>query len=74
MFPLPKIPVFALGSHTLYANDILPTTLCVRAFNKILSFGADLGDVAFELVAILILTAVYFAIGAWLFARRHQRV
>jgi ABC-2 type transport system permease protein len=74
MFPLPKIPVFALGSHTLYANDILPTTLCVRAFNKILSFGAGLGDVAFELVAILILTAVYFAIGAWLFGRRHQRV
>lgn len=74
MFPLPKIPVLALGSHTLYANDILPTTLCVRAFNEILSFGAGLGGVAFELGAILILTAGYFAVGAWLFGRRHQRV
>jgi ABC-2 type transport system permease protein len=74
MFPLPKIPVVALGSHTLYANDILPTTLCVRAFNRILTFGAGLGGVSFELGAILVLTAGYFAGGTWLFSRRHQRV
>ncbi len=74
MFPLPKIPVMALGAHTLYANDVLPTTLCVRAFNKILNFGAGLDEVLFELGAILVLTAAYFAVGTWLFGRRHQRV
>jgi ABC-2 type transport system permease protein len=74
MFPLPKVRVQEIGSHVLYANDILPTTLCVRAFNKILSFGAGLGDVAFEIGAILVLTAAYFAVGTWLFRRRHQRV
>jgi len=74
MFPLPKIRMLELGSHTLYANDILPTTLCVRAFNRILSFGAGIGDVAFELGCILVLTCLYFAAGTWLFTRRHQRV
>ncbi|HTP49465.1 MAG TPA: ABC transporter permease [Anaeromyxobacteraceae bacterium] len=73
MFPLPKIPVLAIGSHTFYANDILPPTLCVRAFNKILTFGAGLGDVGFELGGILVLTVGYFAVGTWLFSRRHQR-
>jgi ABC-2 type transport system permease protein len=73
MFPLPKIRALRIGSDTLYANDVLPTSLCVRAFNEILNRGAGLGDVAFELVAILVLTAVYFVVGAWLFRRRHQR-
>jgi len=74
MFPLPKISVVVLGGHTFYANDILPTTLSTRAFSKILSFGAGLGDVTFELGAILVLTAGCFAVGAWLFSRRNQRV
>ncbi|MEN6369691.1 MAG: ABC transporter permease [Thermotogota bacterium] len=74
MFPLPKIRALVIAGHTLYVNDILPTTLCVRAFNKILSFGAGLGDVGFELGGILVLTAGYFALGTWLFNRRHQRV
>jgi len=74
MFPLPKIPLLAVAGHTLYANDVLPTTLCVRAFNRILNFGAGIADVVFELVVILGLTVVYFAVGSWLFSRRHQRV
>lgn len=53
---------------------MLPTSLCVRAFQRILAHGAGPGDVAFELGAILLLTAVYFALGTWLFRRRHLRV
>ncbi|MBN2361171.1 MAG: ABC transporter permease [Deltaproteobacteria bacterium] len=74
MFPLPKIEVAAIAGHQLYANDVLPTSLCVRAFNKILNCGGGLADVGFEIVAIAALTAVYFALGTWLFRRRHLRV
>jgi len=74
MFPLPKIRVLEWGGHAFYANDVLPTTLCVRAFNKILNYGAGLGDVVFELGMMLVLTAAYFSVGAWAFRRRHQRV
>jgi len=74
MFPLPKVTLFHLAGNTVYANDILPMSLTVRAFNQILSHGAGLGDIVFELCAILLLTAVYFALGAWCFQRRHQRV
>jgi len=73
MFPLPKITVGELAGHTLYANDVLPTAVTVRVLNEVLNFGAGLGDIVFELGAILLLTLVYFALGIWLFRRRHQR-
>ncbi len=74
MFPLPKVPMLAIGKHMLYANDILPTAVCARAFQKVLGYGAGLGDVVFEIAVMLILTGGYFALGTLLFRRRHQRV
>jgi hypothetical protein len=73
MFPLPRISFLKFGAHTLYANDLLPTALTVKAFNKILNFNAGLGDISFELAGIVILTAIYFAAGLWFFRRRHLR-
>jgi ABC-2 type transport system permease protein len=74
MVPLPKIPLFSVAGFTFNATDVLPTSLTVRAFNRILNQGAGLADVAVELAVILLLTAVYFAAGAWLYRRRHMRV
>jgi ABC-2 type transport system permease protein len=59
MFPLPKLTMFHLA---------------VRALSRILNFGAGLDEVAFELTAALLLTAFYYLLGAWLFARRHLRI
>lgn len=73
MFPLPRLQVAALWGHAVYANDVLPTTLAVRAFGKILSQGAGLGDVTFELGGMVVLTVGYLALGTWLFRRRHMR-
>jgi ABC-2 type transport system permease protein len=73
MFPLPKIGGLAVAGHTFYANDILPTSLTVRAFGKILNHGAGLADVGFELAGIVVLTGCYMALGVWLFRRRHLR-
>jgi ABC-2 type transport system permease protein len=74
MIPLPKISLLQVAGHTLYANDVLPTSLAVRAFGKILNHGAGLGGVAFELAVALLLTAFYYVLGTWLFTRRHYRV
>lgn len=73
MFPLPRIALFRLAGHSFYANDVLPTALTVKAFNKILNFQAGLGDLSFEIGGIVIMTLVYFALGVWLFRRRHIR-
>ena len=73
MFPLPKILLLNFGTKAFYANDVLPTALAVKAFNKILNFQAGLADIGFEMMAILVLTIIYFLIGLWLFRRRHLR-
>lgn len=73
MFPLPPLRLFTVGSQSVSINDFLPTSHTITAFGKVLNQGAGLGDVVFELVAILALTVLFFGAGAWLFTRRHMR-
>jgi ABC-2 type transport system permease protein len=71
MFPLPRVTLLRLAGRALYVNDILPTALTVKAFNKILNFQAGLDEISFELGAMLALTVIYFALGVWAFRARH---
>ncbi|MBP7865464.1 MAG: ABC transporter permease [Acidobacteria bacterium] len=73
MFPLPKLALFHLAGYTFHANDVLPTALTVKAFNKVLNHGAGVADIGMELTGIVLLTAAYFAVGAWAFRRRHLK-
>jgi ABC-2 type transport system permease protein len=73
IYPLPKIILFTLGGHDIGLYDILPPTHAVAALNKILTLGADLSQVTFELSALVILSALYFFIGVWMFKRFHLR-
>jgi ABC-2 type transport system permease protein len=73
MFPLPPVRLFTMGERVININDVLPTTHAIAALGKILNQGAGLGDVVFELIAIAVLTVVFFVMGVWLFARRQMR-
>ena len=72
MFPLPGVPLFHLGDRAIELNHILPTTHAITALNRVLSYGAGIGDIFFDLGALLLLTVVYFALGTWIFTRRHM--
>ena len=71
VFPVPRVPLLSLAGRTIGLYDILPPTHAVVALNKVLTLGAGLGDVLYELVALLVLSALYFAFGVWLFQRTH---
>ncbi len=71
IYPIPKIPIFEVGTRTIGLWDILPPTHAVVAMNKILSLGAGIDEVLFELAFLLALSLVYFAAGVWLFHRTH---
>ncbi len=72
MFPIPDVQLFALGVRTINANDVLPTTHSIAAYDRIMNTGGGLGDVAIELAAIVLLSVVFFAVGTWAFTRRHM--
>jgi ABC-2 type transport system permease protein len=71
IFPIPKLTLFSIGDHAIGLYDILPPTHAVVALNKVLTLGAGLKDVIYEMSVLGILSAVYFLIGIWLFNRKH---
>jgi ABC-2 type transport system permease protein len=72
MFPIPKVPLFSLGSVTVGLWDWLPTTHAVAAMNKILGLGLGVSDIAYEATSLVVLSALYFFAGVWLFKRRRM--
>jgi ABC-2 type transport system permease protein len=73
IYPLPKVTIFTVGARQIGLYDILPPTHAVVALNKVLTLGAGLSEVAYELSALTILSILYFAVGVWLFKRYHLR-
>ena len=73
IFPIPKPALFYVGERPISLYDLLPPTHGVVALNKILTLGAGLDEVLYELCALTLLSLLYFAAGAWLFQRMHLR-
>jgi ABC-2 type transport system permease protein len=73
-FPMPRIPLFTVAGRVFGVYDFVPASHAVVALNKVLALGAGLGDVIYELSALVALSAVYFAIGVFLFRRKHLRL
>ena len=67
VFPIPPMPIFTIAGRTIGMFDFLPPTHAIIALNKVLTLGAGLKDVAYELILLLILSALYLAIGVFLF-------
>lgn len=70
MFPLPKVNLLTIGNHTFGITDVLPLTHTVNAFNKILTNGAGIYEVSFDIFMITLLTIIYFIIGLILYNKR----
>jgi len=73
IFPLPSPTLFTIGERAIKLFDFLPTSHAVSSLKQVLNLGAGLGDVIFEIVAMLILTVVFFGAGVWLFRRLQMR-
>jgi ABC-2 type transport system permease protein len=71
VFPVPKIAIFTLFGHTVSLFDAMPSTHAVNALNKIFTMGMGLNEVLYELISLIFLSALYFAVGVFLFKRRH---
>jgi ABC-2 type transport system permease protein len=72
-FPLPRFTLFTIAGRGFALPDLLPPTHAVVALNKIFTLGAGFEDVIFELVALTLLSALYFGVGVWLFQRTQMR-
>ncbi|MGD8454858.1 MAG: ABC transporter permease [Anaerolineales bacterium] len=73
VFPIPGVTLFTIAGHPFGLYDFLPPTHAVVALSKVMTLGAGLDEVVFELSALVILSVIYFALGVWLFQRKHMR-
>jgi ABC-2 type transport system permease protein len=71
--PVSTLPLFTIAGRTIGLLDLLPPTYAVVALNKVTSLGAGLGEIAYELAALAVLSAIYFAVGVGLFQRMYLR-
>lgn len=72
-FPISGGELFTLGEYTLRLNHILSPTFAVEALNKVLIRGMGVKDTLPEMMAIVVLSLLYFVSGTWAFKRRHMR-
>lgn len=70
-FPLRMGSLFTLWGHNYTFADLLPPTHAVSALNKVFTLGYNLSEITFELVALVVLSVLYFGIGVWSFRKMH---
>jgi ABC-2 type transport system permease protein len=74
VFPIQKVPLFEIAGRTISLWDFLPPTHAVVALNKVLTIGAGLEDVLYELVALILLSFIYLSAGLWIFDRTKMQM
>jgi len=72
-FPIAGGKLFIIGGYTVMLNDFLSPTWAVDALYKVLVQGQEIGDTRPEILALVVLTILYFILGSWAFRRRHMR-
>ncbi len=70
VFPRPVVRLVTIGGVVLGPFDLLPTTHLHAAFARLMS-GGDLASVKLRILALALLSMVYFAAGVLVFRRRH---
>jgi len=73
-FPLKSEPWFTIAGYPVSLQGLMTPTHAISALNKTLTMDMGFGSIISEITAILILTVIYFIIGAIIFKRRHLKL
>ena len=72
-FPISTKAWFYLGDYGISWQTLMSAAPAISALQKISIMGVGLSDVSGELLALTLMTVIYFVIGLWGFQRRHLR-
>ena len=72
-FPISPEAWFYLGDYGVSWQTLMSAAPAISALQKISIMGVGLRDVEGELLALTLMTIIYFLIGLWGFQRRHLR-
>lgn len=73
-FPLKSAPWFSIAGYPVNLQGLMSPTHAISALNKTLVMDMRITSIFPEIIAILVLTIIYFIIGGLIFKFRHLRV
>jgi ABC-2 type transport system permease protein len=72
--PLPRQVLGTFGGRTYQIYELLPWTHAISALRSVLTYGSGLSaDVIFEMSWLIVLTAIFFAVGVMCYSRAQLR-
>ena len=73
-FPIKSETLFSIAGYPVTLQGLMTPSHAISALNKTLIMNMDIRSIIPEIVSILVLTLLYFIIGAVIFKRRHLRL
>lgn len=73
-FPIDGKELFSVAGYPISLQGLMSPVHAISALKKVLILDMGLKDIIPEIVVLVIITIIYFAIGVWLFQRRHMKV
>ncbi len=73
-FPVNGKTLFSIAGYAITLPGFMSPNHAVSALKKILIMNMGLHDVLPEIIALIVLSVIYFLIGIWGFQKRHMRV
>ena len=73
-FPLEAKELFTVAGYSVTLPGLMSPSHAIIALRKILILDMGLKDVVPEIIAVIVLTIIYFLIGIWAFKARHMKV
>ncbi len=71
VIPIPSPVLFSLAGRPIGLSGLFPMSYGVRALEGMMNYGRRPAELGFELAAMALLSALWFALGLLLFGRRH---
>jgi lipopolysaccharide export LptBFGC system permease protein LptF len=70
-FPLKSKALFTIAGYPVNIQGMMTPTHALSAMNKTFVLNMGISAILPEILAIILLTCVYFMVGVWLFKKRH---
>jgi ABC-2 type transport system permease protein len=73
-FPIKAKALITIAGYPVSFQSLMSPTHAISALNKILIMNLKLIDIIPEIIALLLISILYFIVGAWAFRIKHMRI
>ncbi len=73
-FPMEGKSLFTIFGYPVTIQGFMSPSHSIPALKKVMIMNMGLADIIPEIIALIVITVIYFIIGVWAFQRRHMRI